>query len=412
MGMTTRRAFSLVLAALLALPGAAGAAGKIKTVSLFPATPPRGHATALSLGVRDMPAALAAAAPAPFAVSADAPGAWAALSAVRFDGASFNAPADEAVFAAAPESRRSSGLDPPSEDEIAAAFSAARPGSKAGAFFDSPTFAALSAELLSRYTFQGRGFIEDLAERVSPFDSEGQAVLAAAVDIMALHDAASAGAPRRFVELAGAWAAFKDAVPLKDRAPRFMPPSPLVEGEYWDMAAGLNAGHSIRNEPGRYVFFDRSPYAAAYLRTAARLAGAAGVEVREEDVRAITKPTKPLAVLRTKNAVAYVAGFERKLETMADWIAPGGQLVIQNDPHSYQRKVIIDKHGPLALRLLSEGWKFEFGFAGSRGHLGDYVYDTLIFTKPQGGAASRTKAETQKAWRAYLDAVAYANRRS
>jgi SAM-dependent methyltransferase len=156
-------------------------------------------------------------------------------------------------------------------------------------------------------------------------------------------------------------------------------------------------------EPGtHYSFFDHSPFVVSYLQTVAELQGA-DVSVVEGDIRQLKRPAHPLAVLRTKNAVAYVPDFENKLEEMADWVAPGGRLVLQNDPVDGQRELIIEKHGPLALRLLREGWDLSIEFESQRG--AEHSLDTLIFTRPKGAAPTRTAAEAKAAWQRYVAAA-------
>jgi hypothetical protein len=175
------------------------------------------------------------------------------------------------------------------------------------------------------------------------------------------------------------------------------------------MAAGMNAQGFIHRElePGvNYSFFDYSPFVVSYLKTAAELAGAGNASAVEADLLQLKRPAKPIAVLRTKNAVHYVPGFDKKLETMTDWIAPGGKLYIQNDPNPGQRSVIIEKHGPLIRRLIAEGWEFEYGFSGSPGEWGGYALDTIVLTRPKD-AVEKTGAEAQREWSSYERAVQY-----
>lgn len=192
---------------------------------------------------------------------------------------------------------------------------------------------------------------------------------------------------------------------------RNMPPSPIPHGEYWDMAAGMNAQGFIHREldPNtNYSFFDYSPFVVSYLKTAAELAGKPNAAVVEGDINKLTKPAKPLAVLRTKNAVHYVPGFDKKLEEMADWVAVGGQLIIQNDPNPGQRQLIIDGHGALIRRLLAEGWGIEYGFSGHDGKYGAYALDTLVLTRP-GAGAKRDPIQADVAWKKYAEAVHHAD---
>jgi hypothetical protein len=192
-----------------------------------------------------------------------------------------------------------------------------------------------------------------------------------------------------------------------------MPPAPKgVAGEYWDMAAGINGGRYVRrpevDKTTPYVMFDLSPFAAAYIRESAAMAGKPNVSTREEDLMRIARPAEPLAVLRTKNAVAYVPGFAAKLEEMADWIAPRGQLIIQTDPGPGRHEFLIQHHEALVRRLLREGWTMQVGFSGGAGELGRYGYDSLVLTRPADGAA---RADQSASWTSYLESVRYANRR-
>ena len=362
------------------------------------------------------PAALASISPA--AAKPEKPGsdqARAAASAL-FDGTVLKAPAASegpSVPGSAPEDRRSSGLSPPTDAELTAAYRQARPGSRAVETFGRD-FAAVAGEAVQQYTFMGEYFLQQLKR--GPMRD-------AAEDLIKTHDAREDGASRRFMQLLGAWYAFKDhareklfAMQIKalkglgrsGPAPH-LPPSTMPGGEYWDMAAGMNAQGFIHRElePGtNYSFFDYSPFVVSYLETAARLAGAGNVAVVEADLNALTRPAKPLAVLRTKNAVHYVPGFDRKLEKMADWIAPGGRLYIQNDPSPGQRSLIIEKHGPLIRRLIAEGWEFEFGFSGARGKWGEYGLDTIALTRPKSPAV-KTAEGAAKEWAVYEGAVRY-----
>lgn len=76
-------------------------------------------------------------------------------------------------------------------------------------------------------------------------------------------------------------------------------------------------------------------------------------------------------------------GFEKKLSEMAGWVAPGGRLVIQNDPMA-----------PLARRLIEDGWDFKLEFASSR--VVERDLDALIFTRPKTGGVRRSADETRE----------------
>lgn len=373
------------------------------------------------------PAALAAIKPA--ASNPDKPGSQENVAAANalFDGAGEHAAAaigDDRgdVTGAQSDPNRSSGLSPPTDKEIAAAWKEARPKSKAVDTFGRD-FTAAASEAVQRYTFMGEHFLQQMNPRgQGMMDFQGRAVYRAAADMVETHDDRSNPASVKFMKLLGRWMAFNDSarethmnaqmdaakragVPVRGHKPH-LPPSPIEGGEYWDMAAGMNALGFIHREldpKTNYSFFDYSPYVVSYLETAAQIAGKANAKAVEGDIGALKKPAKPVAVLRTKNAVHYVPGFAKKLEEMADWIAPGGQLVIQNDPNPGQRQLIREGHGELIKRLVSEGWTLEYGFSGRQGKFAEYALDTLILTRP--ASASVAKIDPAPAWRAYVQAV-------
>ncbi|MDD5302681.1 MAG: hypothetical protein PHS14_06175 [Elusimicrobia bacterium] len=363
-----------------------------------------------------VPGALSAIKPA--AAAPDKPGSDSARAAATalFDGTALSAPAiggGPSVRDSAPEDRRSSGLSPPTDAELVAAYRAAAPKSQAVETFGRD-FVAMAAGAVQKYTFMGNYFLEGLK-------SQPLAIYRAAADFISTHDKREEPASRRFMELLGRWNAFQDhgrekLLAMKrlgqEGPPRNLPPSPMPGGEYWDMATGMNAQSFMYREldPAvNYSFFDYSPFVVSYLKTAAELAGAKNAAVVEADLNKLTRPAKPLAVLRTKNAAHYVPGFDKKLEEMADWIAPGGQLVIQNDPSPGQRDIIIEKHGPLIRRLIAEGWEFEYGFSGSPGNWGGYGLDTMTLTRPKA-ASKKTPEEALREWASYERAVQYLER--
>lgn len=311
---------------------------------------------------------------------------------------------------------RASGLSPPSAGDLTAAFRKAAPKSKAVDVFGGD-FVAAAGDIVMKYTFMGDHFLESMPSR-GMMDFRGKAINKAVEDLVAMHDARSNPAAREFMRLLGAYGAHISAreaelgerlARLTRRAgPKHMPPSPIPGGEYWDMAAGMNAERFIRQElkPGiNYSFFDYSPFVVSYLETAAKLAKADNAKIVEGDIGQLKKPAKPIAVLRTKNTIHYVPGFGKKLEEMVDWIVPGGQLVIQNDPNPGQRTQITQGHGELIRRLLAEGWAIEYGFSGYDGKYGDYELDTLVLTKP-AAVAKREPAEADVLWWKYAEAVA------
>lgn len=374
------------------------------------------------------PTALASIKPA--ASNAEKPGSSEQVAAANalFDGAGKHAAASIGddrgdVTGAQSDPNRSSGLSPPKDAEIAAAWKEARPKSKAVETFGRD-FTGAAAEAVQRYTFMGEYFLQQMNPRGGGMmDFQGRAIYRAAADLVEAHDDRSNPASVKFMKLLGRWMAFAESdreiqdaarrnaavragIPVRPRRPH-LTPSPIEGGEYWDMAAGMNALGFIHGEldpKTNYSFFDYSPYVASYLETAAQIAGKPNAKVVEGDIGALTKPAKPVAVLRTKNAVHYVPGFAKKLEEMVGWIAPGGQLVIQNDPNPGQRALIREGHGELIQRLVAEGWTMEYGFSGRPGKFSEYALDTLILTRPKTPVAARI--DPSAAWRAYNQAVA------
>jgi SAM-dependent methyltransferase len=308
----------------------------------------------------------------------------------------------------------------PSDKELTAAWKEAKPKSKAIDAFGKD-FVAAAAEAVQKYTFMGEYFLQQFNPKGSGMmDFRGRAIASSAADLVAAHDDRENPAARKFMRLLGRWMAYNDHAEEKAREPQMalmkrlgrgpsphLTPSPITNGEYWDMAAGMNAQGFIHREldPNvNYSFFDYSPFVVSYLETAAELAGKKNAKIVEGDIGALQKPVKPIAVLRTKNAVHYVPGFAKKLEEMVDWVAPNGQLVIQNDPNPGQRTLIINGHGALIRRLLAEGWTAEYGFSGYEGKFGKYALDTLVLTKPAAPTAVAAD-KVASAWRAYTNEV-------
>lgn len=312
-------------------------------------------------------------------------------------------------------------LRAPTDGEIAAAWKDARPKSKAIDAFGKD-FTAAAAEAVQKYTFMGEYFLQQFDPKGrGMLDFKGRAIASSIADFVSAHDDRENPASVKFMRLLGAWMAHHDSATELAQAPMLammkkigrgpaphLTPSPIEGGEYWDMAAGMNALGFIHREldpKTSYSFFDYSPFVVSYLKTAAAIKGVKNLVVVEGDIGALQKPAKPIAVLRTKNAVHYVPGFAKKLEEMADWIAPGGQLVIQNDPNPGQRSLIVDGHGALIRRLLSEGWGIEYGFSGYDGVYGKYALDTLVLTRPKA-PSPRSAADAAESWSRYRAAVA------
>ncbi len=194
--------------------------------------------------------------------------------------------------------------------------------------------------------------------------------------------------------------------PVEKGSPYRLPPNPLGTGEYWDLASGIHAGNFILwglEAATRYRFFDVSPFVIEYLNEIQRLAvekgvpGAGNVEIVAQDVRTIERPSVPLSGIRAKNVHTYVPGFEKDLETMAGWIAEGGQLVIENDP-GWQRHGIIEKLGPMIQRLIEDGWSFEFRLYRDPLPTHNPYLETLVLTRPKAGQSLISRSS----WKDYV----------
>lgn len=422
-----------------ALSAAPIAAPLLAPAFMFPAALPAAAVpVAAPIAAAPAPAAslkpaFAAASALPAAASSERPSAPSAGEAAAktanddlFDGSSARrAAADGPAVPSAPSAHAA---PVPTDSEIASLYLAARPGSQAVATLQKQGgFAAAATELITQYSFVNDALLHSLHSSPAMFSSDGRAVIKAAEELISVADARQDPAARRFLQALGRRRAYEyhrqapqaakfQALMARARGDaqekrRHMPRNDLGSGDYWDMAAGMNAGGFILSElePGtRYKFLDLSPFVVSYLNELAFLKGA-DAAAEEADILKLTRPAKPLSVLRTKNAVAYVPGFEKKLSEMADWIAPGGRLVIQNDPMAGQRGLIVKKHGPLALRLLEEGWNFTFEFQSSR--TAEHTLDTLIFTRPRTSGQGRSAAEARELWTRYLAAVKYADAR-
>lgn len=302
---------------------------------------------------------------------------------------------------------RTSGLSPPTREDVAKAYQKARYKSLAEAYFGDQ-FPEAAAEVFYKYTFQGYDMLQGVAQ-AAHYDKQAKTVLDALSELIGVHDSRDEPASAAFRDVLGRW--YAGIKYQEQKAPRknvpHLTPNPLGRGEYWDMAAGLNAGGYIMREvdsASDYSFFDLSGFVTAVLNETARLAGKPNAKAVQENLLALKKPAKPLSVLRTKNAIAYVPGFDKKLEEMADWVAPGGQLVIQNDPNPGQRSLVVKHHGPLIRDLLSKGWAIEYGFSRKSGPFSEYGFDTLVLVRPAALKTVRAR-EVNDLWNAYVRAV-------
>lgn len=290
----------------------------------------------------------------------------------------------------------------PTDAQLEGMFAALRPGSDAvRAMNGRRGFAAGASAVLFEHARIREQFLPALKRSESGW--RGRAFVQAAEDVLSVAEDPAAWDFLHALGRRAAYVLFDDD--LEIRTKRRLPRNPLKSGEYWDLASGPAARDLIVQdlEPGtHYSFFDVSPFVASYLQTGAALKGA-NATAFEKDVMTLTRPETPLAVLRSKNAIAYVPGLERKLEEMSDWLAPGGRLVLQNDPRDVQRQALLAKHSPLALRLLEQGWGFSFEFASAP--RSRHALDTLIFTRPSGLIRPRSADAARKIWRRYEDAA-------
>jgi hypothetical protein len=309
----------------------------------------------------------------------------------------------------------------PTAARVADLYAAAHPDSQAVRLLGGRArFAETAGRIVSEYSFLQDHFMERV-NMTAPRE-----VAKAVAEVVKTADARDP-ASRAFLEALGrrqadaflaergrAQGMRQPALAMLERMARKRPHMPAAgdaEGEYWDMAAGLNAGSHMLDEltPGKdYAFFDHSPFVVAYLNEIAARTGARA-RAEEADIKALRPPAKPLAVLRSKNAIAYAKGFERQLDGMTGWIAEGGSLILQTDPMPGQRELLVEKHQDTVLRLLEDGWGFQFAFASHPGAV--HGLDTVVLTRPAPGAPRRTQEEAHALWGRFTDAVAYANRR-
>lgn len=239
----------------------------------------------------------------------------------------------------------------------------------------------------------GRPMMIDLAHKI--------------LDLVEREDAAG----RRFAAALGRDMAARDVPETKASLDggATLPPNPLEGGEYWDLAAGPNGiGHMLSplDPKTQYVFFDRSAFVTSYLESARALAGGLGnVRVVKTDLRKLQKPSAPLSVIRWKNVHGYVEGFEKRLAELGGWLQPGGRFVIQTDPSAGQRVHFVEHMGPQILKLIEQGWTFDFEPLGHGG------LETMTLTKPRGPPAGKDGVRASIArWRAYERAAEKANR--
>lgn len=304
-------------------------------------------------------------------------------------------------------------LDEAAQTDPAAEFAAAYPG-YSGAELLSPlriSFNDFAADVVFKNIFMQIKDGEPAVDMIVPKGIPGRAGYVDLVRrIIALADRNDAGGRRFAAVLARRKAAQNLPSAFMTAQMEPLPANPLKRGEYWDLAAGPNGQNHMagRLDPNtRYVFIDRSNFVTAYLQESRTLLASRGrdmshVRVVQADLRQLPTPTEPLSVVRWKNVHTYVQGFERQLLTFSKWLAPGGQLILQNDPGP-QRLATISKLGPSIQDLISDGWAFDFEPLDQGG------LETATLTKPAANASPselrEARRRSQQRWKAYEQAV-------
>ena len=416
--LSSRRVLSLLALALLVAPAAAVEVSKLSP----PALPLEGPAIAAPVDPSISAQALAlpetaleapAAAAGPSAAGSGISAAAAGVQAQAADAAGGDEARRDAALDAAFDHSRPAAAQP--QEDAEALFAAAHPASAS-----LETFKRSWGERSTFSQFANGMIVDDLFSHTPGRRQTGDAIVpwglperdrhVALIDeILSFADRADADPlARRFVALLAQEAARENyARAAKPGFIEELPPNPLSGGEYWDFASGPNGARLMmgpRDSATTYRFFDRSAYVVEYLTEMKRLMladgkPAANVEIAQADVRRMARPPTPISVIRSKNVHTYVDGFVPELERMTDWVAPGGDLVLQNDPGG-QRQATIRQLGPMIERLLAKGWRLRFGgFAQAPGEL-----ETLTLSRPRRGGA-KPDAASRKVWKEYVDQV-------
>ncbi|MEO0337097.1 MAG: hypothetical protein AAF202_11925, partial [Pseudomonadota bacterium] len=140
---------------------------------------------------------------------------------------------------------------------------------------------------------------------------------------------------------------------------------PNVDGAYMDVASGImwSVIKSLpvmdKNRP--LVMLDNSPFVAGGIEAIANQLGMSNVDAQRTDLsnlEEVKKLRQPLALLRIKNTVSYVNGFEEVLPELLSWIEPGGKALFLFDSRD-QQEYAEHKHGEDIEKLINEGWTRE-----------------------------------------------------
>ena len=168
-------------------------------------------------------------------------------------------------------------------------------------------------------------------------------------------------------------------------------------GEYWDMASGVYSADDFPFfDPNRqYRLFDISSTVSGSLTGKIEADGWKNIKAINQDILKITRPDQPISVIRSKNAAGYAPSFYQKLEEMADWLAPGGQIILQCDMGKFAAENGL--HRNLVEKLVSEGWGFQTQFNG------DLRFDTIVLTRPIGITSDVGKSTISDPWKIVLE---------
>ena len=174
--------------------------------------------------------------------------------------------------------------------------------------------------------------------------------------------------------------------------------SPLQGGVFLDLASGLDFIQFIQSlDPQtQYMAVDRSYFVAAYLSEVKDLLRVNNLEVINEDVLALKRPSRRVGTVRLKNVWHYVEGFGKKLPEIVGWLEEGGQLIIANEDSPSHRESTNRFIEEFARQWIAQGWAFDYTFNDSRSG-----FDNIIFTKIPDEAKASWKMKS-KTWERYL----------
>ncbi|GEM_PF-2570911 len=179
---------------------------------------------------------------------------------------------------------------------------------------------------------------------------------------------------------------------------------------FYDLASGTNPFYYFLNfsKDRKYVFVDKNPFVIAYLNQVkeALLETDDGMEVLEQDILDLDLAPGSVGTLRLCNVAVYVdvkdipdAWYEK----LGEWMAPGGQIIIEFPPSSkaYRKnRPIIRK---LSKKLVKKGgWSLKWGHFDGKDFVENEpgfeeipglinVNTAYVFTKPPRATASSAR---------------------